>query len=110
LPAHPNVVVVRFNPWLFNSEERLLCGFLRNARRSAGPFSAAKGGQARGSAPGYGALLALTSVSAAGPNPVNPGPGDGGKGIGDPSASGGLEELKDRVDQALQQGGKRVVY
>jgi len=82
--------------------------FLRNARRSAGPFSARKADKLAGLLRGYGALLALTSVSAR-TEPGQPGPGDGGKGIGDPSASGGLEELKDRVDQALQQGGKRVV-
>jgi len=109
LAAHPNVVVVRFNPWLFNSEERLLCGFFETLAAALARSVPRKADKLAGLLRGYGALLALTSVSAAGPNPVNPGPGDGGKGIGDPSASGGLEELKDRVDQALQQGGQRVV-
>jgi len=65
LAAHPNVVVVRFNPWLFNSEERLLCGFFETLGAALAHSVPRKADKLAGLLRGYGALLALTSVSAA---------------------------------------------
>jgi predicted KAP-like P-loop ATPase len=107
LAAHVNVVVVRFNPWLFNSEERLLCGFFETFAAALGRSTGTKAATLSGMLRDYGTLLALASLSMAGANPVNP--SDAIKGIGDPLASGELDELKGHVDQVLQRAGKRVV-
>lgn len=107
LAAHPDVAVVRFNPWLFNSEDRLLRGFFDTLAAALGRSLAAKAEKIGALLREYGALLSLVSFSADGTNRI--GSAVATKGIDGSSASVRLEDVKDRVEKLLQQTGKRVV-
>lgn len=107
LAARATGVVVRFNPWLFNSEERMLCGFFETLAAAVGRSMVAEAAKLVGMVRDYGILLAAASFSVAGPTRV--GPCDVIKGIGEFLSSGGLDELKGRIDRVLQRVGERVV-
>ncbi|HEX4583983.1 MAG TPA: P-loop NTPase fold protein [Burkholderiaceae bacterium] len=104
LAAHSNVVVVRFNPWLFNSEERLLRGFFDTVAAALGRASPSLAEKIGSLLRDYGSLLLSASFSAAAARSLEA--GDAG---GDSMASVRLDELKERVEEVLQKAGKRVV-
>jgi predicted KAP-like P-loop ATPase len=107
LNDHSNVVVVRFNPWLYSSEERQLRGFFDTLAATLGrslPTQAEKIGNLLRD---HVALLLLASVSVAGVSLPNP--RDALPRIGDPLASVRLDELKQQIEEVLEQAGKRVV-
>jgi predicted KAP-like P-loop ATPase len=107
LAARATGVVVRFNPWLFNSEERLLCGFFETLAAALGRSMATEAVKLGGMLRDYGILLAAGSLSVEGATPVSS--SDAIKGIGESLSSGGLDELKGRIDRVLQRVGERVV-
>jgi predicted KAP-like P-loop ATPase len=107
LNDHSNVVVVRFNPWLYSSEERQLCGFFDTLAATLGrslPTQAEKIGDLLRD---YVALLSLASFSVAGVGLPNP--RDALPRIGDFLVSARLDELKQHLEEVLEQAGKRVV-
>jgi predicted KAP-like P-loop ATPase len=107
LNDHSNVVVVRFNPWLYSSEERQLRGFFDTLAATLGralPTQAEKIGNLLRD---HVALLLLASFSVAGVSLPNP--RDALPRIGDPLASVRLDELKQQIEEVLEQAGKRVV-
>jgi predicted KAP-like P-loop ATPase len=105
--ARATGVVARFNPWLFNSEERLLCGFFETLAAALGRSMATEAVKLGGMLRDYGILLAAASLSVEGATPVSS--SDAIKGIGESLSSGGLDELKGRIDRVLQRVGERVV-
>ncbi len=107
LSAHEDVVLVQFNPWLFQSEEQLLRGFfatLADAIDRSLPTTAEKIG---GVLKRYGSLLSVASI------PIAPGfelkPGEAAKGLGEALSEVTIDALRERVERFLTEAGKRVV-
>jgi hypothetical protein len=106
LHDHGNVVVVRFNPWLYSSEERLVQGFFDTLAAALGGSLSAGTDRIDRLLRDYGALLLEASFS------VTVGMSNSRAGHRKPADSVGgvrLEELKRQVEEVLQQSGKRVV-
>lgn len=108
LERHDNVVVLRFNPWHFQSEEQLIRGFfatlaegldqkLNTAQEKIGKILK-----------DYGSLLSLGSFVVAG-GAIQLRPGDVAKGLGEALSNVSLDELRSRIDTILAASGKRVV-
>lgn len=108
LERHDNVVVLRFNPWHFQSEEQLIRGFfatladgldhkLNTAQEKLGKILK-----------DYGSLLSLGSFAVAG-GVIQLRPGDAAKGLGEALSNVSLDELRSRIDAILAASGKRVV-
>lgn len=108
LERHDNVVVLRFNPWHFQSEEQLIRGFfatlaegldqkLNTAQEKIGKILK-----------DYGSLLSLGSFAVAG-GAIQLRPGDAAKGLGEALSNVSLDELRSRIDAILAASGKRVV-
>jgi predicted KAP-like P-loop ATPase len=106
LNGHSNVAVVRFNPWLYSSEERQLRGFFDTLAAALGRSLPTKAEDISNLLRDYGALL-LAPLSVAGVRLPNP-PGALPR-IGDSLASAGLDELKQQIEEVLERAGKRVV-
>jgi hypothetical protein len=107
LTVYSHVVVVRFNPWLFNGEDQLVRGFFDTLAATL-DHSLQTAGHGIGSLlRDYGALLSLASFSTAGM--VRPSSHKANKGTTDSSEGMRLDEMKDGVEKLLQRGGKRVV-
>ena len=95
LQDHVHVVVVRFNPWHFQSEDQLLRGFFATLAQALGkslPTMKEKIGKI---IKDYGSLLSLASISV--------------KGLGEALSTVKLDELRTRIENILAEGGKRVV-
>jgi predicted KAP-like P-loop ATPase len=107
LNDHSNVVVVRFNPWLYCAEERQVRGFFDTLAATLGRSSPTKAERIGNLLRDYGALLLPPSFPVAGVSPPNP--RDALPRIGDPLASVRLDELKQQIEEVLEQAGKRVV-
>lgn len=108
LQRHDNVVVLRFNPWHFQSEEQLIRGFfatlaegldqkLNTAKEKIGKILK-----------DYGSLLSLGSFAVAG-GAIQLRPGDAAKGLGEALSNVSLDKLRLRIDTILAASGKRVV-
>ena len=107
LSVHSDVVVVRFNPWLFSSGDGVLRGFFDTLAAALGLSLPGKAEKIARLLRDYGSVLSLASFAATGSNrasaPRAP------KGSDDSPSSVTLEEMKDRVEKLLLQSGKRVV-
>lgn len=108
LQRHNSVVVLRFNPWHFQSEEQLIRGFfatlaegldqkLNTAKEKIGKVLKE-----------YGSLLSLGSFALAG-GAIQLRPGDAAKGLGEAMSNVSLDELRSRIEAILAASGKRVV-
>jgi hypothetical protein len=100
LPA--DVVVVNFNPWLFNSEEQLMRSFFSSLAYELDQ-SLATGKEKVGKllsdyGEAIGIVTNLFGVSL-----------DGVKGIGDKMQEASIEKLKTRVDEMISSTGKKIV-
>ncbi|NKA95838.1 NTPase [Ralstonia solanacearum] len=107
LATRPHVVVVKFNPWHFQSEESLLKGFFATLGSALGrslPTLKEKIGKAFSD---YGSLLSLASFTVGGIIQLRP--GDAVKGIGEAMSTVELTELRARIEGILKESGKRVV-
>ena len=98
LENHDHVIAVRFNPWLFQSEERLLKGFFATLAEALDRSLATLKEKIGRVLNDYGSLLSFASV-----------PGDAAKGIGQALPAVALEKLSQRVEKFLAESGKRVV-
>jgi KAP-like P-loop domain-containing protein len=107
LASHQNVVVVRFNPWLFQSEERLLSGFFATLAQSIGRSLPSRREEFGKLLKRYGAVLSLASISLGGAIHIRP--GDAAKGLGETLSTVELDELRRRLETFLEESGKRVV-
>ena len=105
LHDHSKVVVVRFNPWLYSSEDRLVHGFFDTLAAVLGS-SLSKEGKIDSLLSDYGALLSLASLPlAAGASSSK----EASRKTRDSAGSVRLDEVKRQVEEVLQQAGKRVV-
>lgn len=107
LALHPQVVVVRFNPWHFQTEDLLLRGFfatLADALDESLPSVKEKAGELLKK---YGNVLSLASVTVGGL--VRLAPGDAVKGVGDAMSTVGLDALRKRVETMLREADRRIV-
>lgn len=107
LQNYAHVVVVRFNPWHFHSEEYLLKGFFATLAQVLGktlPTMKEKIGKIFKD---YGSLLSLASISIGGVVQVSP--GEAAMGLGKALSTVELDELRSRIEDILADSGKRVV-
>lgn len=107
LQDHTHVVVVRFNPWLFQSEEQLLRGFFSTLAAALGkslPTMKEKIGELFKS---YGSILSLATISIGGIVKLEA--GDLAKGLGESLSTIELDELKKRIEDILIESGKRII-
>lgn len=107
LKRHPQVVVVHFNPWHFQSEEQLIRGFFATLAEGLDKklknFKEEIGNVLRD----YGSLLSIGSVVLGGVVTLRP--GDAAKGVGEAMSNVSLNELRSRIEAFLAECGKRVV-
>lgn len=107
LAQYPKVVVIRFNPWLFGSEQQLLKGFFTTLSdglgRSLSTWSESLGEVLKK----YGSVLSLASISVA--SGVELSGGSAAAGLGEALSSVELDALKARVEKFLEEEKTRVV-
>lgn len=107
LKPYPNAIVVRFNPWHFQSEDLLLRGFfatLADAMGQSLPNMREKAGELLKK---YGSVLSLASLTVGGVLQVTP--GETAKGVGEAMSNVGLDELRKRIERMLDDANKRLV-
>jgi hypothetical protein len=103
----PNVIVVRFNPWHFQTEDLLLRGFfatLADAMGKSLPNMKEKAGDLLKK---YGSVLSLASLTVGAVVQIKP--GDAAKGLGEAMSNVGLDELRARIEGMLDEANKRLV-
>jgi len=107
LSEQPNTIVVRFNPWHFQNEDLLLKAFFTTLADAMGrslPNLKEKAGKLLNN---YGSILSLASLSVAGF--VQIAPGAVARGLGESLSNVGLDELRTRIEQMLDETKKRLV-
>ena len=108
LKAHPGVVLIRFNPWHFESHEQLIRAFFDTLADAAGK-NLKTTGQAIGEIfKRYGGLLSIASVSIAG-GLAQVSPGEGLKHLGEQLSNVDLDDLKAQLDERLVESGKQII-
>ncbi|MBY6308309.1 KAP family P-loop NTPase fold protein [Alcaligenes faecalis] len=107
LKTYREIIVVRFNPWHFQTEDLLLRGFfatLADAMGKSLPNMKEKAGTLLQK---YGSVLSLASLSIG--SVVQVSPGEAAKGLGDAMSNVGLDELRFRIESMLDEAKKRLV-
>lgn len=107
LKTHEEIIVVRFNPWHFQTEDLLLRGFFATLADAMGrslPNMKEKVGDLLQK---YGSVLSLASLSFGAVVQVSP--GEAAKGLGDAMSNVGLDELRSRIEVMLDEAKKRLV-
>lgn len=104
--CHSHVVLVRFNPWHFGSEQRLLTGFFSTLSDALGRSLSTRTEAVGEALKKYGSVLSIASVSVPG---VQLGVGDAATGLGESLSSVELDDLRVRVEGFLKDSGTRVV-
>ena len=104
LKPYPNAIVVRFNPWHFQSEDLLLRGYFATLADAMG--------RSPGMKENAGKLLKsteacfLASLTVAGLVTVTP--CEAAKGVGEAMSNVGLDELRMRIERMLDKANKRL--
>jgi DNA-binding Lrp family transcriptional regulator len=109
LRDNPRVVLLRFDPWLFESNETLLGGFFKTLAEGLGKslptFKEKVGGILRK----YGGLFSGVSV----PIPDGAGtaidPGSSARALGDAISSAEPQEMRQRIEDFLRAAQRRIV-
>lgn len=107
LQEYPRVILVRFNPWHFQSQDALLRGFfatLAEAMDKSLPNRREKAGDLLKR---YGGLLSLASVTVGGI--VQLSPGEAARNFGESLSTVSLDDLRTRIDRILEESERRVV-
>ncbi len=107
LKTHDEIIVVRFNPWHFQTEDLLLRGFFATLADAMGRSLPNMKEKAGSLLQKYGSVLSLASLSIAGVVQVSP--GEAAKGLGDAMSTVGLDELRSRIEGMLDEAKKRLV-
>lgn len=102
-----HVVVIRFNPWHFQSEEQLLRGFFATVAQAVGKSLPTMKENIGKVIKDYGSLLSLASISVGGAIQISP--GEAAKGVGEALSTVELDDLRTRIETLLEKGGKRIV-
>lgn len=97
LNGRSDVVVTRFNPWHFTSEDQLLRGFFGTLASAIGARLTYKKEEIGEALKKYGSLLSVVNG------------GDAATGLGEALSTTTLDELKTRVEGFLADGHLRVV-
>lgn len=108
LQAEDGVVLVRFNPWHFTTEEQLIRGFFGTLASALGKSLNTSGEKIGNFLKTYGGILSIASASLAG-GAISLSPGEMAKDIGEALSTTTLDELKWRIEKGLSESGKRVV-
>lgn len=108
LEKHEHVVLVRFNPWYFESEEQLIRGLFGTIAETLGKSLPNRREEVGRILHRYGALLSIASVGLAG-GAVQLNPGSGVEGLGKALSTVEVDELKQRLEKLLRESGRRVV-
>lgn len=103
-----DVVVVKFNPWHFTSEEQLIRGFFATLGDAIGKELRTRGEKFGEAMTKYGGLLSLASASFGG-GVVSVNPGAAARDFGETLSTTALDDLKGRIEKELSDSGKRVV-
>lgn len=90
-----HVIAVRFNPWLFQSEEQLLRGFFDTLAEALGKSLPTLKEKIGNILKKYGSLLSFASISV--------------DGLGEALSTVELDQLRTRIENILAESGKRVV-
>ncbi len=107
LKEYPRVILVRFNPWHFQSQDALLRGLfatLAEAMEKSLPNRKEKVGDLLKQ---YGGLLSLANVTLGGVVQISA--GEAAKSVGESLSTVSLEELRSRIDRMLGQSKRRLV-
>ncbi|HDS1565626.1 TPA: AAA family ATPase [Stenotrophomonas maltophilia] len=107
LKEYPRVILVRFNPWHFQSQDALLRGFfatLAEAMEKSLPNKKEVMGDLLKQ---YAGLLSLASVTLGGVVQISA--GEAAKSVGESLSTVSLEELRSRIDRMLGQSKRRLV-
>ncbi len=107
LRGEDRVVVIRFNPWRFESEERLIRSFFETLADALGRSLPTKREELGQLLSRYGRILSIASVSFFG-GAATIAPGAGIKEIGEAFSTVELDELRDRLEHLLAESGKRI--
>lgn len=107
LKKHPQVILVRFNPWHFQTGDLLLRGFFATLAEAMGKSLPNLKEKAGDLLKNYGTLLSLGSLTLGGVVQLNP--GDAAKGLGEAMSNVGLDELRSRIEGMLDESKKRLV-
>lgn len=107
LHGHDRVVVVRFNPWHFESEEQLIRGFFETLADALGRSLPTKREEFGRLLSRYGTILSVASVSLLG-GVAQITPGGGLKELGQTLSTVEIDELRRRLERLLAESGKRI--
>ncbi len=99
LRQEARIVVIRFNPWHFTSEEQLIRGFFGTLAGALDTSLSTTGEKLGEALKKYGSLLSIASSSA----------GQAAKGLGEALSATTLDGLKARIELALSESGKTIV-
>jgi hypothetical protein len=100
LGRHADIILVRFNPWLFESSTELVTSFFKTLAAAVGAKLSTKREEIGRLLGQYGSVLTV------GAGVVSVG---GIKELGESLASVSLDELKDRIEKILRDSSRRVV-
>jgi hypothetical protein len=101
------IVVVNFNPWLFQSESQLVASFFNSLADALGKKLSTKAEEIGKALNRYGSLLSVASFSVGVVVSINP--GDSAQKLGRALSTVELDQLKTRIEKILRESGKRVV-
>ena len=106
LSSQDNIVVVRFNPWLFRDETTLLKSFFETLAETLGRKLPTRKQELGEKLRKYGGILSVASVSLFG---LAISPGQAVKELGDQLSAIELSQLRKRVEEILKEEQKRVL-
>ncbi|GAB3055952.1 KAP family P-loop NTPase fold protein [Stenotrophomonas tumulicola] len=107
LKEYPRVILVRFNPWHFQSQDALLRGFFATLAEAMEKSLPNKKEMVGDLLKQYGGLLSLANVTLGGVVQISA--GEAAKSVGESLSTVSLEELRLRIDRMLGQSKRRLV-
>lgn len=106
LSSQDDIIVVRFNPWLFHDETTLLKSFFETLAETLGRKLPTKKQELGEKLRKYGSIVSIASVSLFG---LALSPGQAIKELGDQLSTFELSQLRERVEKILEEEKKRVL-
>ncbi len=106
LSCQDDIIVVRFNPWLFHDETTLLKSFFETLAETLGRKLPTKKQEVGEKLRKYGSIVSIASVSLFG---LALSPGQAMKELGDQLSTSELSQLRERVEKILEEEKKCVL-
>lgn len=108
LRGYPDIIIIRFNPWHFQSEAQLIRGFFETLADGLGRSLPTKLEELGRILAQYGSILSMASISLfQGVAQITPGAGL--REFGETVSTVELDELRRRLERILREDGKRLV-